>query len=389
MKKRKLRPPKKINKKKIISRTKVILYIIIVVFALISITATYAWFSLHRKLYVIGFNVRVEVAESLEISLDGDIWTHSINIEDMRQLYGTYRDRDQSTVALQANQREQRNYIPIEMLPVSTVGNIENGNLVFVTGKLKNNKLTNIKKCSEADITMGANIGTKEDNNDKHPYLAFDIYLRNLSRLTENGREDPLQLNEGTTITANEEGTGLEYSTRVAFVKYDQTVDLTAPGFQARAIRANGNESVAIYEPNYKGHTAYTVKNDKRLISTVQEIDTYAIKDNVGGRVPTELEDITDSTNPALEKVYTNKAEQAEERNMQIPGTTKIQTLKEIDGTTEFGLKPNQTSKVRVYIWIEGQDPDCIDLSSTGKQINATIRLIKPEYRQLITNTYK
>lgn len=384
---KKKKQTKKKKKLQIKMNTKTIIWITIVVFALISITATYAWLSVTRDAKILGFKVKVEVAENLEISLDGDVWTHSINIEDMRQLYGTYRDRDTTTLALQAKAGEHRNYIPTEMLPVSTIGNIENGNLVFVTGKLEGNKLTEIRKCSEEDITIGANVETKEEKNENHPYLAFDIYLRNLSRLTEDGRKDPLQINEGAIITSGEEGVGLEYTVRAAFVKYDSTLDLTASGAQVRAIRANGNETVAIWEPNSKGHTEFVVRNDNRLDSTLQEIDTYSIRDNVGGAVPSEIEDITDNTNPMLQTIYTNRPEQVDE---QIgSATTDIYTLKEIDGTTEFGLKPNQITKVRVYMWLEGQDPDCIDLSSTGKKINATIRLIKPEYRQLITNTYK
>ena len=307
----------------------------------------------------------------------------------MRQLYGTYRDKDTTTVALQSRTNDQRNYIPTEVLPVSTVGNVENGNLVFVTGNIDGKKLTEIKKCSEDDVTKGATIKNKE-NNKNHPYLAFDIYLRNLSRLTEDGRRDPLQLNESSMVTATKEGTGLEHSVRVGFVLYDPTVDLSASGAEIRAIQPNGNERVAIWEPNYKSHTAYTIKNDERIISKLQEIETYGIKDNVGGALPTEITDITNSNDTALGKVYTNKAPQVEdtENETQLPETTEIFQLKEIDGTTNLSLKPNQIAKVRVYIWIEGQDPDCIDLSSTGQQINATIRLIKPEYRHLITNTY-
>ena len=46
-------------------------------------------------------------------------------------------------------------------------------------------------------------------------------------------------------------------------------------------------------------------------------------------------------------------------------------------GTT-LKLKGNQISKVRVYIWLEGQDPDCIDTASTGKYLDFVINLSKP-----------
>ena len=43
----------------------------------------------------------------------------------------------------------------------------------------------------------------------------------------------------------------------------------------------------------------------------------------------------------------------------------------------EFGIEPNKISKVRVYIWLEGQDPDCVDLASTGDKLNIDLKLTK------------
>lgn len=41
-------------------------------------------------------------------------------------------------------------------------------------------------------------------------------------------------------------------------------------------------------------------------------------------------------------------------------------------------LKGNAIMKARVYIWIEGQDPDCIDTASTGKSIDVKLGFTKP-----------
>ena len=35
--------------------------------------------------------------------------------------------------------------------------------------------------------------------------------------------------------------------------------------------------------------------------------------------------------------------------------------------------------KMRVYVWLEGQDPDCLDIASTGKQFDLAINLRKPD----------
>ena len=385
---------------KSVKKSKLIVLIIIIA-ALISITGTYAWFSSQRDVEIVGFKVNVEIAENLEISLDGETWLHSINVENMRQFYGTYNDKDTTTVAYQAVKDKNRNYVPTELLPVSTVGTVDTGNLVFVTGEVKENKLEKIELCSEEDIVVGATILTKEGKNSKHPYLVFDMYLRNLSRLNGEGQRDLLQLNTGSVATAAKVGTGLEYSVRVALVQYDDAIDYLSSGAEARAIEANGNETVAIWEPNYQLHTEYTKNNDNRITALVQQIDTYAVRDKIATTVkdeegndttvyvtPTSIEDTTDSTDTALYNVYTNKVEQYEDVENQQLETKTVTTLKQIDGTTNMSLEPNTITKVRCYIWLEGQDPDCSNLASTGEELRVTLRLTKPKSEGGTDNSY-
>lgn len=379
-----------------------IIFLIIILSAIISITGTYAWFSSQRDVEIVGFKINVEIAENLEISLDGETWTHTITVENMRQFYGTYKDQDENTIAHQAKKDQHRNYVPTELLPVSTIGTLEDGNLVFVGGEIKDNKLSNIAKCSEEDIVVGAPILTKEGKNANHPYLVFDMYLRNLSRLKEEGERDLLQLNTGSVATAQKLNTGLEYSVRVGLVQYGETVSSAALGTDARAIGVNGEEAVAIWEPNYRLHTEAAVNNDSRLTALVEQIDTYAVKDkisvNVNGemvqQVPTQIEDITKSDNPALYPVHTNKVEQEEtvvtdedEIATQNLGTKTITTLKQIDGVTDMSLEPNTITKVRCYIWLEGQDPDCTNIASTGDELRVTLRLTKPKTNGTGTGT--
>lgn len=365
------------------------LFLIILIAAIVSITGTYAWFSTQRDVEIVGFRVNVEIAENLEISLDGEKWTHTLTIEDMRQFYGTYVDQDVSTPVYQAVKDDQRNYVPIELLPVSTVGSLDSdGNLIFVTGEIRDKKLSKIKKCSEEDIVKGATILSKEGKNKDHPYLVFDAYLKNLSRLTD-GDRDPLQLNVDSMVTAGKQGTGLENSVRIGLVVYGNPVDITATGASARAIEADGSETVAIWEPNYRLHTDYVVANDTRVNDNIYELETYGIKDNIGTvaepAVPTVIEDITvtPEQDSNLKKVFTNKVAQNEDiENGDLKTLVDAQgnppTLLQIDGTTPLSLAPNTISKVRIYIWLEGQDPDCVDLASTGDEVIATLRLIKP-----------
>lgn len=371
-----------------------IIFLIILIAALISITGTYAWFSSQRDVEIVGFKVNVEIAENLEISLDGEQWTHSINIENMRQFYGTYVDYSPNTPVYQAKKDQHRNYVPTELLPVSTIGAVENGNLLFAKGDVKDNKLTNIVQCSEEDIIVGSTIRDKEAKNDQHPYLAFDMYLRNLSRLSNEG--DTLQLNTGSIVSASEKNTGLEYSVRVALVKYENTIPIsyqesdTGEKIRAIAPSSDDSEKVVIWEPNSKFHAPFVVNNDSRITNSIQAIETRAIAVTKAGVPTAEIVNITDSNETALQVVTTNKPIQAEDKDSieaQNYETTELLNLVQTDGQ-EMKLQPNTITKVRCYIWLEGQDPDCVNISSTGKEVIATLRLIKPSANIDGNNSY-
>ena len=204
-----------------------LLILMMFITVIILITTTYAWFSVQRDVEIYGLKVNVEVAENMQTSLDGEKWTNTIEISDMRQLYGT------AASGLQAVQNEHANYIPTELFPVSTVGNVgTDGRMTFAQGIISERTLSNITLCSEDDIVPGALIKGNpaatpattgmEDNNKDHPYLAFDMYLRNVSK----AEEDILELNAGSIVTATGAQTGLEASVRIGFLAYDDEASL-------------------------------------------------------------------------------------------------------------------------------------------------------------------
>lgn len=418
-------------------RTK-FLFLLIVLTAILSITATYAWFSTQRDVQIANLEVKIESAQNLQISLDGENWSQVVTIKDMKQLYGTYTpDTGDTTVYYQAEVDEHRNYIPTELLPVSSCGTVASGNLKFVTGKVDGTTLSNITACSEADITVGATIASKEANNSNHPYLAFDIYLRNLSRrsgdvytqdeadadagddITDEmvgtpkpGAYDPLMIAETSNVWIESgkgvAGTGLENGIRMAFIPYNTTAELTATGSTVRTTTAaNGKEKVSIWEPNSKAHTEYVVNNNKRGIdATTAPVETYPVNTEAAFTGTTTIEtnsvpdedDILVSTLKVTRTVKTTYDVDATTLQYLVtPDTPSAVTsstyttdsAKDTDAESKYAisLKPNAISKVRVYLWLEGQDPDCVDLASTGKQVNATVKLEKPVYESTESGT--
>ena len=57
---------------------------------------------------------------------------------------------------------------------------------------------------------------------------------------------------------------------------------------------------------------------------------------------------------------------------------TSVTDMKAVDGSTQLMLGQNSIMKARVYIWLEGQDPDCNDTASTGRAFDIAIGFTKP-----------
>ena len=386
------------------------LVFLMVLTLILGLTATYAWFSTQRDIEVSGMRLNVEVAESLQISLDGEIWTQSIQIANMRQFYGTYTGTGDSFAIYQAKKPDaggNTNYVPTELLPVSSAGEVSNGKLQFVQGTIENNadgttKLKGITACSENDLIPTETVANRQNGNAQHPYLVFDMYLRNISAKTTG--LDELLLNAGSAVWVNSgtaddgdqegvgvAGTGLEYSARVGMVVYGNTISTTATntqtktiGQQIRELTADGNEVAAIWEPNNKEHTAYVVANNGRgITATSQEVDTYGVKVAVASAATKEIANInaTNDANLVAVDTFTPDYTTAE-------GGVDKKTIITNTAGNNLGIAPNQISKVRIYVWLEGQDPDCIDLASTGDKLNVTLKLTKDQTTTTDKNTY-
>ena len=169
---------------KSLRKIKLLLFLLLLT-TILTITATYAWFSSQRDVEITGMKINVEVAESMQISLNGEQWLQSIEIDNMRQFYGTYS----VTSTHQAVDDDNTNYVPKELLPVSTVGEVSAGKLQFMTGEATMNSdgTTSVTAtpCSEADLVKTATVAERETGNDSHPYLVFDMYLTNYSSKDE------------------------------------------------------------------------------------------------------------------------------------------------------------------------------------------------------------
>lgn len=365
------------------------MFFIILLALVMFIISTYAWFSTQKNVSITNLTGTVEVAEGLEISLDADKWSNGL-------VLGT---EDGQLSIIDDAYSGHHNLSPSEMLPVSTLG-LVSGNqtdLKMLRGKIENSKeLSEIKSMVETD--------TAPSSSTYPGYFAFDIFLKNNSK-TDN--DDELQLNYDSLLEileADKSATGLQNTARVAFALYNGTADVMAE--QAEVLKQTAGigvgsspvsiKNVAIWEPNSNDHVSYIVQNNNKITWSSADAAKYATKqlDNgskgfdVNTQMPTYgLKD--SSIGSSISDIYKWDGSESNIQKQNTLQTTKKSdsdyTIKEgvqnlvstTDGTSKFTIPANKICRIRIYLWLEGQDVDCINYASHGGGVKVNIGLVK------------
>lgn len=371
------------------------MFFIILIAAVMFIISTYAWFSTQKNVSITNLQGTVEVAEGLEISLDAQNWSNGIVL-----------GKEEGQLSIIDNAYTgHHNISPTEMLPVSTLGLVSSNtmtDLKMLRGKIENSKiLSEIKPMNEQQ--------TDATKTDYPGYFAFDIFLKNSSK--NDTQDDILQLNYDSSLEimdASKVNTGLQNTARVAFVKYSGTSDVMAN--QATILKETAGvgvgavssyiSDVAIWEPNSNAHSEYivtnnnmitwsaadstayatkTLDNGKKGFDVTTQMPTYALKESAEGAT---INDIYkwDGSETKIQKQYvlqtkvTAKASTEDDYALEDGVQDLVSTS---NGTTKFGIAPSKISRIRIYVWLEGQDVDCINYASHGGGIKVNIGLVK------------
>lgn len=306
---------------------KIFLAILMVLFTgVLLTTSTYAWFTANKTVTVDQIDVNVAATNGLQLSVDGTTWKPAVTQEDILGATTKYA--------------AAKNQIPAgNSSPVSTIGaiNESNGFMNMFLGSIQESGGKNILTAEKSEETHG----TGGD------FVAFDLFFRTTS-------DTPIYLTNASNVIYSKGPNGLQNASRVAFVMSGNTAagsDLAT----IQGMKASADSEVIIWEPNSDVHTATGVNN---------AINEY-------GKPATEGPDAT-----YLDYVGV-KAPIGAELNMPVNSTDggyfqavtpQIITKAAGIGTTfekAFDLKAGIT-KVRVYMWIEGQDVDCENDASGG-----------------------
>ena len=350
------------NKKERKNRLKSLILLLFLTIVLLS-TSTYAWFTANRSVSIDPIHVQIAASSGLQISTNASDWKTLITNTDITGPTGY---------------TGHTNQFPGELAPVSTAGTITSGKLNFFKGLVEGDDDNGGAMSLTASATPAEAAGTSGD------YIAFDIFLK-----VDDASGADIFLTNGsgvlptsTTVEPSSLDKGLQNAARYAFVfegnGASNTQASTAQGWTGgtNATWAGGSQYVMV-EPNYDAHKASGVSNASTYYSqstTAAESGVayvpykgvkaaisspiILVNTNPGGTPSTDyFQDIATlyKTNVAYSNAGTTRA--AYKGTSAAVGTAEAHLLK------IFHL-PTGVTKLRVYMWVEGQDIDCENAAS-------------------------
>ena len=335
------------NKRKFDLKSAILLLLLL---AVLLTASTYAWFTANRTVTVDNIDVNIAAQNGLQISANGVDWGATVTTVDLKKGYAT-----QSGV-------NDTNQLPSTMEPVSTAGTVASGKMAMFYGKLDPDGNT----YSLTATAEPAEVKTTDSNPTVGKYVAFDIFLK------VNQDEDTVILGENSHVIFKDGTTdrGIQNAARVAFLiegnadeNAGQEVFVGKNGALSFTDSSNTGttKTTYIWEPNSDVHTdsAVTYGNDmykmeKHGITIQKLINAFYGKDLDSESTPIDsFTQITPSYSTGVDYTSTSTP------------------------VTAFSLKQGVT-KVRIYMWIEGQDVDCENTAS-GSDATFKVEFRLPE----------
>lgn len=328
---------KKQNKKR-----RILLALLLILFTGSILTAsTYAWFTSNRTVRVETIDVQVTTANGLQVSTDAINWKTIITNEDLT-----------NTLANGFGYSGNTNQLPLKnssatVKPVSTAGTVNNGKINMYLGNLRNDATGN------PVLTTTKSTETKGNRGD---FVVFDLFFQ----VTQNTE---VRLAQGSDVKISQNTSsdkGLKSAARVAWLNLGNVGINDTP---EAAQGLNAGTTVKIWEPNNNTHTTAAINDAMSVygltITNNQQVGSYYGVDK-------------EFTDVSLRNLST---ETIGDKFVAVTPTIKS-PVGGVAADTEWFTLAAGVTKVRFYLWIEGQDVDCENNASgdaIGYQMSFTI----------------
>ena len=301
---------------------KIFIAILMILFSGVVLTAsTYAWFTANKTVTVEQIEVNVAASNGLQISVDATNWKTLISNADIQGAGTTY------TGAV--------NQLPGgSIVPTSSIGEIDTttGFMKMFKGDIISNAAgTNILKAERSTETHSTTTGD---------FIAFDLFFQ----VTE---DTPVYLTDASNVIAVDASKGIENAARVAFVEQGNAAAGTAVGI-VQALKSDGTTPAIIWEPNTDVHKPAAV---------VAALSTYGITTSEAGAARINYNGVK-APIPEGEDIPLNSTDEKYFSAVTPKLTSVAAGIPDTGYLPLFTLKAG-TTKVRIYMWVEGQDVDC------------------------------
>lgn len=304
-------------KKTLRRRTFISAIAMLIVSAIVLTSSTFAWFSMAKRVEVESMELNITSPDGVQLSANANAFTTMLTLADIKGESGA------RWAAYEGNE----NNFPELLVPSSSNMYVSRSLPVFYAGSIDDEGYINATQVA-SDTTSG--------------YIAFDLFVKV-------GQDQKVYWNETTvTCTDNEDVTS---AMRVALVNCG-TVPAKAEAPAILGVKpANANQNrVVMYEPNSTNHTDASGYTDG---STVPDLYITA---PFSKRTPTG-----NGKNIMQEGQYAGAA----------LGTRATDANK---ASTAYFDALNGINRVRVYLWMEGNDVDCAN-DVAGATINFNLVL--------------
>lgn len=306
------------------SRIKLLILLVLLTGFLLTVS-TYAWFTANRIVSVNSLNVRVDSQGGIEISVDGLNWKTMINEDELKGATSTYE--------------ASINQLPDNLIPTSTGGAVSNGFMSMYKGITSSNE--------DGEYILAATKSNEALGN-QGDYLAFDVFFKV-------DKASTVYLTPNSTVTfTGTNNAGAENAIRIAFLD-EGTTPIGSSKSDIQSMRGGTSSDLYIWEPNANNHSNTGIANALSLFG--QTINANNAPLNYSG-VANEIS--------ASENITLSKATATNYPSHFVNVNTNYKTDTGFSNNTQvFDFKAGIT-KMRVYIWLEGQDVDCENGASSG-----------------------
>ena len=308
------------------------LMITIIISGFLMLSVTYAWYTNNREVEANNIRVKARVSENILISTDSIKWRSAITLDDI----------------INANYIEERkNQIPVNFQAYSSAGELETGLLKMFSGLVSMDKNPSSSNYQKLVLTS-----TRETEQDgfNGGFLTFDLYFKSDSTR-------PIYLGKKSYAKYINEKSGIENTLRIAFINEGNILNENDHK-SIQALKTDDNANVIIWEPNYDQHTEEAIKNAYdtygiNVTNDFKKLEYYGINNEINN--PVLLTDTNGEYFTLMDKTIGTKK------------NYKEQSINEFLFTLSQGI-----TKIRVYVWVEGQDIDC-ENSSAGTDFEFNI----------------